>query len=273
LHRDELTAERFPLDPFGTEPGARLYRSGDLARWRTDGQIEFLGRRDLQVKVRGFRIELGEVESALNAHPRVGGSAVVVREDDPGDRRLVAYATPAPGASPPGADELREHLRAVLPEHMVPAAFVVLDTLPLTPNGKVDRAALPVPDASRGSSTAAAFVSPVGQLERQIAQVWAELLRVDAVGATDNFFDLGGNSLLLARACTMLRQRLNREIAIAELFQHATVRALARHLGGGDDAAQPSGGEQRERAQSRRTAAEDLRALKRTGRRDRPVSE
>ena len=229
--RPELTAERFVRDPFETREGARLYRTGDRARRRADGTMEFLGRLDHQVKVQGFRIELGEIESVLAADPRVREAAVVARELEPGDTRLFAYVV-AKGAAAPMASELRERLRERLPESMIPAAFVTLDALPRTPNGKVDRAALPAPDRSSARPEPGAEM-PQTPIEKRIAAIWQELLKVEAVSVHDNFFDLGGHSLLAMRALARLeretRVRLNpRELILQTLGQVAAAceRAL-----------------------------------------------
>jgi amino acid adenylation domain-containing protein len=225
--RAALTAEKFVPHPFSGEPGARLYRTGDVARLLSDGRIEFVGRADNQVKVRGYRIELGEVEAALNSHETVGQCVVVVREDEPGDKRLVAYVVAA-GAEV-SASELREHLKAGLPEYMVPSAFVLLDELPLTLNGKVDRKALPVPDSSAASS-AEDYVAPRDPVEEVIAGVWAEVLRVERVGVRDNFFDLGGHSLLATQVVSRVRQLLQVELPLRSLFEGPTVEALAEQV-------------------------------------------
>ena len=229
LGRPGLTAERFVPDPFGGEPGARLYRSGDLGRWRAGGDLEYLGRSDQQVKVRGFRIEPGEIEAAVATHPAVSDVAVVLREDAPGERRLVAYVVAAPGAQPAAAAALREHAARRLPDYMVPAAFVLLDRLPLTVNGKLDRAALPAPSRQRSDTP---FRPPSSALEASVAQVWAAVLGVERVGADDNFFDLGGHSLLLLQVQGELREVLGQEVPVVELFQNPTVRSLALALGG-----------------------------------------
>lgn len=251
LHRPELTAEKFVPDPFSAEEGARLYRTGDLVRYRGDGCIEFLGRVDHQVKIRGFRVELGEIEATLGRHPRVREAVVVVREEEPGDKRLVAYIVGAPDARP-SADELRRHLRASLPEYMVPAAFVVLDKFPITPNGKVDRAALPPPDAKR--QLGAGYVQPRTELELKLAAIWRDVLRVDGVSVDDNFFDLGGNSLLLIRVHGKLRPLANKELRVVDLFRFPTIRLLANHLG--CDGVADSGNYEgiQERARKRRKA-------------------
>ncbi|MBV9772838.1 MAG: amino acid adenylation domain-containing protein, partial [Gemmatimonadetes bacterium] len=229
LGRPDLTAEKFVPDPFAERGGggARLYRTGDRVRRRTDGVLEFLGRTDGQVKVRGFRIEPGEVESVLEGHSSVREALVVVREDAPGARRLVAYTTPAGGALP-DPDELRAHLRARLPEHMVPSAFVALDRLPLSANGKVDRRALPAPEqpaADGGSYTAAR--SPA---EEALARVWAELLGLERIGVDDDFFEAGGDSILAIQMVARAR-RAGVEVTPRQLFQHPTVAALARVAG------------------------------------------
>jgi amino acid adenylation domain-containing protein/non-ribosomal peptide synthase protein (TIGR01720 family) len=247
LGRPDLTAGLFVPDPLGKEPGGRLYRTGDRVRWRADGQIEFLGRRDHQVKVRGSRIEPGEIESVLGRHPGVGEAVVVVREDEGSGKRLVAYVSAKEGRSVTGG-ELRSHLRGELPEYMVPSAFVVLVSLPLNANGKVDRQALPEPGRDEGEVSGR--VRPRTELEGAIAGVWREALGVEEVGVEENFFDLGGHSLLLARVQHRLREVLPREVSIVELFQYPTISALARHVSG-EDAASPLAGV-RERVEKQR---------------------
>ena len=229
LNRPELTAERFIPDPFAADPGARLYKTGDLARRRPDGQLEFLGRLDHQVKIRGYRIELGEVEAALAAHPAVRQAVVVAREDAPGDQRLVAYLVAA-GATPPAASELRPFLKAALPEYMVPAAFVALDTLPLTPNGKVDRKALPAPQAAPGDGASRAVAAPGDTLELQLVALWEGVLGVRPIGVDDNFFDLGGHSLLAVRLFGEIERIFGRALPLATLFRAPTVGQLAAIL-------------------------------------------
>ncbi|MFP2929406.1 thioesterase domain-containing protein, partial [Pyxidicoccus sp. 3LG] len=226
LDRPELTAERFIPDAFSGVPGARLYRSGDLVRWKADGTLEYLGRIDFQVKLRGFRIELGEIEAVLSAHSGVQQALVLVREDRPGDKRLVAYAMPTPGVTLE-AETLRAALKQRLPEHMVPSAFVVLDALPLTPNGKVDRKALPAPEARVAATEQ---VAPRDVLEHTLAGLWAELLGAPSVGVRDNFFELGGHSLLAVQLMARLRERTGRALPLAALFQAPTVEALASLL-------------------------------------------
>ncbi|MEP7010522.1 MAG: amino acid adenylation domain-containing protein [Acidobacteriota bacterium] len=236
--RPDLTAERFIPDPFSKVVGARLYQTGDLARWLGDGELEFLGRIDHQVKVRGYRIELGEIEAALEQHPALRAAVVVVREDTPGDPRLTAYAV-AGGATVEGGElppVLRRHLRAKLPEYMVPSAFVLLSALPLLPNGKVDRRSLPAPAVSAAPDTEPSKPSsaPKSRLEAIIADAWRAVLNVDRVSVQDNFFDLGGHSLLLAQVHLRLRESLpddlGARLSMVELFQHPTIAALARHL-------------------------------------------
>jgi amino acid adenylation domain-containing protein len=250
LGRPALTAEKFVPDAFGGRPGARLYRTGDKGRWRADGRVEFIGRFDDQVKIRGFRIELGEIKATLRRHEGVVDCAVLAREDAPGDRRLVAYVV---GGA--GVDELRAHLQRSLPEHMVPAAFVLLDQLPITSAGKLDTRALPAPE---GGTVQARYTPPQSEIETALAEVWAEVLGVERVGREDGFFDLGGHSLLLVRLQARLRERLDREIAVVDLFRFPTVAALAAHLGGGPAAPAGAGagaGRGSERAERRARGA------------------
>jgi acyl carrier protein len=230
LGRPAMTAERFVPDPFPAEGGARLYRTGDRARWHADGTLEFLGRLDEQVKIRGFRIEPGEIEAVLRGHESVIDCVVVAREDVPGDWRLVAYV--AGGA---GADELRDHVRRSLPEYMVPAAFVVLDRLPLTPNGKLDRKALPAPELG---STEDRYVAPRTPAEEVLAAIWAELLKVERVGVVESFFDLGGHSLLATRMVSRVRERFGVDLPLRAVFEHRTVEELARVVEEAEAAAQ-----------------------------------
>ncbi|MEW5928458.1 MAG: amino acid adenylation domain-containing protein [Gemmatimonadota bacterium] len=226
LGRPELTAVRFVPDAHSGEPGARLYRTGDRARRRADGKLEYLGRSDHQVKVRGFRIELGEVEAALRAQPGVSEAVAVVREDAPGDRRLVAYVVAAEGGSAPTAAELRAGLRRRLPEHMVPGAFVPLESIPLTASGKIDRRALPAPE--RGP--AGAYVAPRTPAEEVLSGIWAEVLGSGRVGVEDGFFELGGHSLLATRVVSRARQAFGIEVPLRALFEAPTVAALAERI-------------------------------------------
>jgi amino acid adenylation domain-containing protein len=230
-----LTAERFIPHPAAAEPGARLYRTGDLVRWLPDGRLDFCGRIDRQVKVRGFRIEIGEIEAALLAHPAVHEAAVTVWEPRGGDRRLVAYVVPRPGHDLAAAD-LRRHLRTSLPEHMVPALVVPLAELPRSPHGKLDRRALPAP-AAAAAGGGPDYVAPAGGLEEQLAALWREVLVAERVGRDDNFFDLGGNSLLMALLRRRIAEAMDREVPLVDLFRHPSVRALAAFLSRGDDGA------------------------------------
>jgi amino acid adenylation domain-containing protein len=227
LHRPDLTAERFVPHAFGE--GARIYRSGDLGRHLRNGDIEYLGRMDHQVKIRGFRIEPGEIESAITSHSGVRESVVVARDDASGTKRLVAYLVPVDGSAPT-IPELRNHLRAKLPEHMVPSVFVPLDRLPLTSNGKVDRRALPEPAGTR-AEVEAPFAAAETDAEKKIATIWQEALGVDKVGIDDNFFDAGGHSLLMINVQWKLKEAFAREVALVDMFEHPTVRSLAAHLG------------------------------------------
>ncbi|HBL27309.1 MAG TPA: non-ribosomal peptide synthetase, partial [Acidobacteria bacterium] len=228
--RPELTAERFVPDPVGEVPGERLYRTGDLTRNLPDGNVKFLGRLDFQVKVRGFRIELGEIETALRHVPGVREALVVARTED--GVRLVAYLVPSGPGEGAGVGlelgELRTFLLERLPEFMVPAHFVTLDALPLAPNGKVDRAALPVPD--RSHTAAAGLVPPSGPAEEKVAEIWAEVLRLDRVGAHDNFFELGGHSLIATQVLARLEDAFGIDLPLRDLFEYPTVAGLAERI-------------------------------------------
>jgi amino acid adenylation domain-containing protein len=231
LNRPELTAEKFVQDPFSGEAGARMYRTGDLARWLADGNIEFLGRNDFQVKIRGFRIELGEIEARLAKHPAVREAVVLAREERPGDKRLVAYYTTSVNekseGNAPGAEQLRAFLSASLPEYMVPSAFVALEAWPLTSNGKLDRRALPAPQMDFQSVHSCE--PPQGDVETMLAAIWAETLRLDQVNKHDDFFRLGGHSLLTLRVVTLLQQR-GFNITVADIFANPTIESLAAKL-------------------------------------------
>jgi len=228
LNQPDLTAEKFIPHPFTKEPGARLYRTGDIARYLPNGDIEFLGRTDYQVKLRGFRIELGEIEAVLVQHPAVRETVVIVREDIPGEKRLVAYLIPNQRPAPPVSD-LRRFLKQELPDYMVPSAFVLLSALPLTPNGKVDRRALPVPDQAP-STLKGNFVAPRDPLEHQLTQIWEQLLDIQPIGIHDNFFELGGHSLLAVRMMHQIEQVWGQKLPLSTLFTDATVEHLARVL-------------------------------------------
>ena len=223
--RPELTAEKFVPNPFSDAGGQRLYRSGDRARYQHDGQIEFLGRRDEQVKLRGFRIELGEIEAVLSEFPGVREQVVMVREDEPGDERLVAYLI-GDGDKEPNIAELRKHLQRVLPDYMVPTAFVHLKSLPLTAHAKLDRKALPRPHEYQ-TQPAATYVAPRNSTETTVAGIWSEVLKVERIGIYDNFFDLGGHSLLAMQVISKLRKSFDLEIPVRTLFAVLTVAALS----------------------------------------------
>jgi amino acid adenylation domain-containing protein len=223
LGRAELTAERFVPDPYAAR-GGRMYRTGDLARWRADGVLEYLGRTDFQVKIRGFRIELGEIESVLVQHPGVAECVVLAAEAAPGEARLTAYVVPRGPAPVPAG--LRDHLRARLPEHMVPAAWVTLDAMPLTPSGKLDRRALPRLEASR-DGLGERYVAPRSPIEETLAAIWSEVLGVERVGVHDSFFDLGGYSLLAVRVGTRVQREFGVSLPLHTLFQAPTIEALS----------------------------------------------
>ncbi|MCP2012820.1 amino acid adenylation domain-containing protein, partial [Duganella violaceipulchra] len=230
LNRPELTAERFLDDPFAGEAGARMYKTGDLGRFLADGSIDYLGRNDFQVKIRGFRIELGEIEARLSACAGVREAVVLAREDQPGDKRLVAYIVAQAGAEPE-AGQLRLELGCTLSDYMVPSAFVTLDAFPLTPNGKLDQKALPAPDgdayARRG------YEAPEGETEEGLAEIWRELFKLEQVGRHDNFFELGGHSLLAVALIERMRQ-VGMQIDVRTLFGTPTIAALATALGTGE---------------------------------------
>ncbi|MFZ5515906.1 MAG: amino acid adenylation domain-containing protein [Candidatus Zhuqueibacterota bacterium] len=228
FNRPDLTAEKFIADPFNRTPGARMYKSGDLARFLPDGNIEFLGRIDHQVKVRGFRIELGEIEAVLAAHPDITDVVVLVREDMPGDKRLVAYLVVGQGKDLTVGD-LRGYLRERLPDYMIPSAFMILNEFPLTPNGKVDRKALPAPDQSR-PELGSEYVAPGTEHEIKLAAIVAELLKVEKVGIHDNFFDLGGHSLLATQFISRTRDAFQVELPLRSLFEKPTVAGLVEEI-------------------------------------------
>jgi len=232
LNRPELTAERFVADPFVA--GNRMYATGDLARWLPDGKVDFLGRADFQVKMRGYRIELGEIESLLNRHPAVNEAVVVAREDVPGDVRLVAYVIPQPGHTV-DADALKTHLKTDLPEFMVPAHYITMTEFPLTPNKKTDRKALPAPDQIQLTTPKAAYVPPSNALEQTVVDIWRRVLNVAQVGLNDNFFDLGGHSLLTVQVHRELKSLVDKPLAITDMFRFPTIRALVDYLSEGDN--------------------------------------
>jgi len=232
LGRPALTAERFVPDPYGTslgKPGQRMYRTGDLGRWRNDGNLEFVGRVDDQVKIRGFRIEPGEVAALIRSHPMVEQAAVLAQEDHRGQKRLVGYVVPVAGQNI-NAGEIRKYLAEQLPEYMVPAAIVNLDSLPLGPTGKLDRKALPMPPAS--AYAVEEYEAPVDEIEKTVAAIWADLLPVEHVGRQDSFFALGGHSLLAMRAIARIQQQLSVTITLGDLFAHPILADLVSTLSG-----------------------------------------
>jgi amino acid adenylation domain-containing protein/non-ribosomal peptide synthase protein (TIGR01720 family) len=229
LNRAELTAERFIRDPFDATPGARLYRTGDVARYLPSGDIEYLGRADFQVKVRGFRIELGEIEADLLGHPVVREAVVLARDEGAGDRRLVAYLVCAAGPKPTAA-ELRAFLKEKLPDYMVPAAFVFLDALPLTSSGKIDRKALPAPEEGERAAAGATFAAPTSPVEAELARIWASVLRLEKVGVHDDFFEVGGDSILSIQIVSRAQQSGIR-VTPRQIFEHPTIAELSAVAG------------------------------------------
>jgi acyl-coenzyme A synthetase/AMP-(fatty) acid ligase/acyl carrier protein len=243
LGRPDLTAERFVPDPFSDQPGARLYKTGDLARYYADGNIEFIGRMDNQVKVRGYRIELGEIEAVLNEHPLVRECVVMAEPEKSGSNRLIAYLVAAE-ATAPKVEELRAFLGQKLPEYMIPSAFVTLDAMPLTPGRKIDRRALPNITGVR-PDLQAAFVPPRNRMEKSIAAIWQQVLGLEQVGVHDNFFDLGGHSLLMTQVYDKLQKIVDTKISMVELLEYPTISSLARFVTkdkGGQSAAKRSDG-------------------------------
>ena len=233
-NRLQLTAEAFVESPFSADPSARLYRTGDLARLLPDGNLEFVGRLDRQIKIHGYRVELGEIETMLQRRPSVAQNVVACRETPDGSRRVVAYVVLRPGMEA-GGDELRAWLQQRLPDYMVPTVVARLSSLPLTPNGKLDRKALPEPERFASRTLA----PPRSPMEEQIADIWRAVLRTDEVGCEENFFDLGGDSLLLIEAHAKLQKRLAVGLPITKLFEHPTVQSLARFLRESSDPEEP----------------------------------
>jgi len=224
LNLPELTAERFIPNPFSAVPGSRLYRTGDLARYLPGGEIEYLGRTDHQVKIRGFRVELGEIEAALKEQEYVSQVVVMIREDVPGEKRLVAYLIPEKKHRI-NIRELRQHLKDKLPGYMIPNAFVILEKFPLNPNGKIDRRALPVPQDMR--QTDAEYVAPRTELEKVVAKIWQKVLKLDKIGINDNFFDIGGHSILAIRIAAKAHEE-GLQLRPYQIFTHPTIASLAR---------------------------------------------
>jgi len=227
LNRPDLTAEKFVTNPFNEDPDSRLYRTGDLCRWIDGGAPEFQGRLDNQVKLRGYRIELGEIEAALSDHEDVAQSVVILREDRPGDKRIVAYCVPN-SESDLSSSELKRHLRGRIPDYMVPAAFSTLAALPLASSGKIDRRAFPVPGET--SETSLSIDQPKDLLERRLLQIWQQLFGINSIGREDNFFDLGGHSLLAVRLAAEIEKLLGWRLPIASIFQAPTIASLAEVL-------------------------------------------
>ena len=225
LNHPELTAESFIPHAFSDKPGARLYKTGDLARWLPDGNIEFIGRLDQQVKIRGFRIELGEIEAVLGQHPAVQETVVVADDDVHGDKRLVGYVVARKDQSPT-ISELRGFLKSKLPEHMVPSVFVFLDAVPVTPHGKVNRQALPAAAGTR-PDLEKAFVAPRIPAEKALSGIWAQVLGLERVGIYDNFFELGGHSLSATRVISLARKAFEMELPLRTLFEKPTIEELA----------------------------------------------
>jgi aspartate racemase len=232
-NRPDLTADRFIPDPYGPQPGQRLYRTGDAARYLSDGLLQFQGRIDDQVKISGFRIEPREIETVLSTHPAVNAAVVVVREDTPGQKFLVAYVVSASEPAP-ATDDLRSYVKERVPEYMGPAAFVLLEALPLTPHGKIDRAALPAPSVAL-SRSGREYVAPQNDLQQQLVDIWEELFKVHPIGITDNFFELGGHSLQMIMLVARVEERLGKRVAMAELFAEPTIKYLAELAGHGKE--------------------------------------
>lgn len=228
LNRPELTAEKFVTDPFSSQTGALLYKTGDLCRYLPDGNIEYLSRIDNQIKIHGFRIELGEIETLLEQHSLVRQAVVVAREDVPGDKLLVAYIVPD-GDQTPSVSKLRQSLKDKLPEYMVPNTFVMLEKFPLTPSGKTDRRSLPSPTGLR-PELESAYVAPQTEIEQTITAIWQEVLQLEKIGVNDNFFDVGGHSFRMAQVHSRLREKLQRDLSMLEMFKYPTISSLARYL-------------------------------------------
>ncbi|NJK49493.1 AMP-binding protein, partial [Candidatus Gracilibacteria bacterium] len=228
LNQPRLTAQRFIPNPFSNDAGSRLYRTGDKARYLSDGNIEFLGRIDHQVKVRGFRIELGEIEAVLNQHPEVKECVVINREDVPGKNQLIAYIV-YKQEKVVTVTELRHFLEEKLPLYLVPTNFVTIDAMPLSPNGKIDRRSLPVPNNLR-PELEVNYVIPQTEVQQAIADVWQKVLALEKVGIHDNFFEIGGHSLLLIQVNSKLCQLFNIELSIVEMFRYPTISSLSEYL-------------------------------------------
>jgi len=255
LRRPEMTEEKFIPNPFSTRMGERLYRSGDLGRFRADGEIEYLGRIDQQVKIRGHRVELGEIEGVLAQHPAVSGCAVVARQETPGDLRVIAYLVPRGETAPPET-ELRDFLKRSLPAHMLPSRFVPIERLPYTPSGKVDRQSLPSP-AGRSQEREEGFVPPRGPTEQAVAKIWGQILGLDDLGAKDDFFELGGHSLMAAQVVSRIRDSFGVELPIRALFDSSSVAEFAEVVSKAPEAAPSTLSIPRVDRESRRASTKD----------------
>jgi acyl-coenzyme A synthetase/AMP-(fatty) acid ligase len=267
LHRQELTDEKFIPNPFVREKGARVYRTGDLVRYLPNGNIDFHGRIDHQVKIRGFRMELGEIEAALSKHRGVREVVVMAREDESGSKYLAAYLSANPGAELTVSD-LRAYLKDRLPEYMVPSSFVMLDALPLTPNGKIDRKALPEPDMSLANQ-GRAYAPPRTPMEKLVAAVWANVLKQDRISVTDNFFDIGGHSLLVVKVHQQLQEKTERTFPLVDMYKFTTAQGIAGYLSQGNDDEEKKASRERQaqRAGQKREAMNRQKELRKKGRR------
>jgi len=225
LRKPELTAQAFIPDPFSGVEGARLYKTGDRVRYLSDGNVEYLGRVDDQVKIRGFRVELGEIETVLRQYPKVQEAVVLAREDIPGEKQLVAYLVPR-NEQALAAGDIREFLKENLPDYMIPSIFVILEALPLTSSGKVNRRALPEPDGARLGGTEE-FVAPESTIEKKLAEIWGEVLRVDRISIYDNFFDLGGHSLRTTQVIYRINKAFRMNMPVRRLFEEPTIAGMA----------------------------------------------
>jgi acyl carrier protein len=232
--RAELTAEKFVPDPLSGVAGARLYKTGDLARYRPGGELEYLGRMDQQVKLRGYRIELQEIEEALRRHAGIGEAIVLLHEDVPGSKRLVGYYVAGSQGETPRVEELRLFLREKLPEYMVPATLIGIDELPLTPSGKVDRRALPAPEQTAEYSEKS-LIAPRTPTEERLAEIWKQLLSRDEISINQNFFDLGGHSLLATQVMSRIREAFKIELPLRFIFELPTISSLAAKIDAGTD--------------------------------------
>ena len=228
LNKPDLTKEKFIPDHISKVPNSLLYRTGDLACIQSDGNIKIYSRLDNQIKLRGFRIELGEIESILVTHPAVDQAVAIIREEDFGDKRIVAYITLQAGQDFSEID-LRQHLKKKLPEYMLPSIFVKMDTMPLTPNGKIDRKSLPHPKINR-PELVQEFIQPQNELQKSISRLWSKILKIDKIGIDDNFFDLGGDSLLSVQLVMLLEKEMKTEIPVVKFFQYPTIRNFADYI-------------------------------------------